>query len=159
MRAEAVARADVSSERPRGSPGYWLVVGCDGAGEALILHPRPRGETLPVFGSREDAGAFLAGTFLRAMGAFGGGLTARPIAAQVLASLLSGPLSGVGSVALDPIPGVGSAAVLDLISVDRESFVGHLKDGRADWGHGAGRHVRAGELAADSRFPCWRCSV
>ena len=156
---EAVARAGVSSERPRGSPDYWLIVGCDGAGEALTLHPRTRGETLPVFGSREDAGAFLAGTFLRSLGTFGGGLTVRPIAAQALASLLSGPLSGVGTVALDPIPGVGSAAVLDLISVDRESFVEHLKDGRADGEDGAGRNARAEELAADSRLSCWRCSV
>jgi len=96
----------------------------------LTLHSRLRGETLPVFGSEEDAGAFLAGTFLRPMGAFGDGLTARRVAVQDLASLLSGRLSGVGTVALDPTPGADTAAVIDLVSTDRVSFVESLMAGR-----------------------------
>jgi len=91
----------------------------------LTLHSRIRGETLPVFGSEEDAGVFL-----RPMGAFGGGLAARPIAAQDLASLLSGRLSGVGTVALDPTPGANLGAAMCLISTDRESFVESLTEGR-----------------------------
>src|SRR5918998_67075 len=129
MQREALARAGVSNGRPQGSTSYWLIVGRGGAHGALTLHSRLRGETLPVFGSEEDAGAFLADTFLRPMGAFGGGLTARRVAAQDLASLLSGRLSGVGTVALDPTPGADTAAVIDLVSTDRESFVESLTGG------------------------------
>ena len=115
----------MSSERPRRSASYWLIVGQDGTRKALTLHSRLRGEILPVFGSEEDAGMFLT-----PLGAFGGGFTPRPIAAEDLASLLWGPLSSVGTVALDLTPGVDTAAVLDLISTDRERFVEYLTDER-----------------------------
>ncbi len=105
------------------------LVGQDRVRKVLTLHSRLRGEILPVFGSEEDAGMFLT-----PLGAFGGGLTPRPIAAEDLASLLWGPLSSVGTVALDPTPGVDTAAVLDLISTDRESFVEYLSNERATAG-------------------------
>ena len=134
MQGETVTRAGVSNEQPCELTSYWLIVGRGGTRGVLTLRSRLRGETLPVFGSREDAGAFLAGAFLRPMGTFGDGLTARQIAAQDLASLLSGRLSGVGTVALDPTPGADTAAVIDLISTDRESFVESLTEGRGTMG-------------------------
>ena len=139
MQRELAVRAHVSTERPRRSASYWLIVGQDGTRKALTLHSRLRGEILPVFGSEEDAGMFLT-----PLGAFGGGFTPRPIAAEDLASLLWGPLSSVGTVALDPTPGVDTAAVLDLISTDRESFVEYLTDERATAG------ARPGGAAKDA---------
>ena len=44
------------------------------------------------------------------------------MAVEGLISLLSGPLSGVERVALDPAPGMDADAMLELISVGRESF-------------------------------------
>lgn len=129
MQREVAVRAHVSSERPRRSASYWLIVGQDGTRRVLTLHSRLRGEIMPVFGSEEDAGMFLT-----PLGAFGGGFTPKPIVAEDLASLLWDPLSSVGTVALDPTPGVDTAAVLDLISTDRESFVEYLTEERATAG-------------------------
>lgn len=129
MQREVALRAHVSTERPRRSASYWLIVGQDGTRRVLTLHSRLRGEILPVFGSEEDAGMFLT-----PLGAFGGGFTPKPIVAEDLASLLWDPLSSVGTVALDPTPGVDTAAVLDLISTDRESFVEYLTEERATAG-------------------------
>ncbi len=132
MQREAAAGAGVSSERPFGSGKYWLIVNRSGGRKnALTLHSRPRGEILPIFGSEEDAG-----TFLTLLGAFGGVFAARPIAAEDLASLLWGPLSGVGTVALDPMPGADMAATLSLISTDRDSFAENLT-GERTTGSGA----------------------
>lgn len=156
MQREVAARAQVSSERPRRSAGYWLIVGQDGTRKVLTLNSRLRGEILPVFGSEEDAGMFLT-----PLGAFGGGFTPRPIAAEDLASQLWGPLSSVGTVALDPTPGVDPAAVFDLISTDRESFVEHLTEERVTagaWPGGAARVRRERrfglEVQRAARGPC-----
>jgi hypothetical protein len=129
MQREVALRAHVSTERPRRSASYWLILGQAKPRKVLTLHSRLRGEILPVFGSEEDAD-----TFLTPLGAVGGGFTPRPIAAEDLASLLRGPLSSVGTVALDPTPEVDTATVLDLISTDRESFVEYLTNGRATAG-------------------------
>ena len=139
MLKEVAIIAGVSSRRPHRSARYWLIVGQDGTRKALTMHSRLRGEILPVFGSEADAGMFLS-----PLGAFGGGFTPRPIAAEDLASLLWGSLSSVGTVALDPMPGVDTAAVLDLISTDRESFVEYLTDERATAG------ARPGGAAKDA---------
>ena len=121
--------AGVTHGRPHGPASYWLIVGGEGARKTLTLHSGLRGEILPVFGSEEDAGVFLM-----PLGAFGGGFAARPIAAEDLASLLRGPLSSVGTVALDPAPGMDTAATLDLVSTDRQSFAEDLTDGRVTAG-------------------------
>jgi hypothetical protein len=156
MQREVAVRAHVSSERPRRSGSYWLIVGQDGTRKVLTLHSRLRGEILPVFGSDEDAGMFLT-----PLGAFGGGFTPQAIAAEDLASLLWGPLSSVGTVALDPTTGVDPAAALDLISTDRESFVEHLTKERATAGAWPGeaarvrRERRLGrEVQRAARGPC-----
>ena len=133
MRRGAATCAGVSNERPRGSENYWLIVSRDGArSRALTLHSIPRGEILPVFGSEEDVSMFLT-----PLGAFGGGFMARPIAAEDLASLLWGPLSSVETVALDPTSGVDTAAVLDLVSTNRKSFVDNLSGERTLAGRGS----------------------
>ena len=133
MRREASVGSDISHERPRGSERYWLVVGRDGArSKTLTLHSRPHGEILPVFGSEEDVSMFLT-----PLGAFGGGFMARLIAAEDLASLLWGPLSSVETVALDPTSGVDTAAVLDLVSTNRKSFVDNLSGERTLAGRGS----------------------
>jgi hypothetical protein len=112
---------------PRGSTGYWLIVGRGGTRQALVLSARPRGGILPIFGSEEEAG-----TYLRSLGALGGGYATLPIAPEDLASLLSGPLSGIESVALDPMPGTDAfaGAFLDLVSTGRKGFVESLTDKR-----------------------------
>jgi hypothetical protein len=137
MQREVALRAHVSSERPRGSASYWLIVGQAKPRKTLTLHSRLRGEILPVFGSEEDAD-----TFLKPLGAFVSGFTARPIAAEDLASVLWGPLCSVGTVALDPPPGLDTAAVLDLVSTDRQSFVEYLTEERATAGAWPGRAAR-----------------
>ena len=81
---------------------------------------------LPVFGFEEEAELFLA------LGAAEGTKSgdrwiARETAAGELASLLLGPLSGVGRVALDPLlPGGLGRTVAGLVSADREGFVERL---------------------------------
>lgn len=83
----------------------------------LTLYSELRGEILPVFGSEEDAD-----TYLMLLKAIGGGLEARYMAVEGLIWLLSGPLSGVERVALDPTPEMDADAMLESISVGREGF-------------------------------------
>ena len=148
MPREVAVRAHGSTEPPRRSAGYWLIVGNAKRRKVLTLHSGLRGDTLPVFGSEEDAYAFLT-----PLAAVDGGFTPRPIASEDLASLLWGPLSGVGTVALDPTPEVDTAAALDLISTDRVSFVAYLTENRAT------AAARPGEaapplVANESHEPC-----
>lgn len=97
---------------------YWLIVEREDVSRALPLCSERRRETLPVFSSEEDAGAFLE--FSRDVA---GGLVPRRVAAKELVTLLSGLLRGIGRVALDPTPEMEADVMLELVSVDRERFV------------------------------------
>ncbi len=81
---------------------------------------------VPVFSFGEEAELFLR--FGAGEGAEPGGRwLVRQTAPGELASLLLGPLSGAGRVALDPLPGrLGGGAFLGLVSVRREDFVARL---------------------------------
>ncbi|MDP9479376.1 MAG: hypothetical protein M3R38_27510 [Actinomycetota bacterium] len=87
------------------SPSWWLIVGGEsGLAEVLALKLAGGEEVLAVFSFEEEAELFLR------LGAGGGGSprrgwVARETGAGELASLLLGQLSGVGRVALDPLPG------------------------------------------------------
>ena len=97
---------------------HWLIVGRKDVSKALTLCSERCRETLPVFSSGEDAGAFLA--FLSDVA---GGLVPRRVTAKELVTLLSGLLRGIGRVALDPTPEMEADVMLELVSVDRERFV------------------------------------
>ena len=79
------------------------------------------GRMLPAFSGEGEAEMFLW------LGdAFGGGWHVRETSSGELVSLLSGPCAGVGSIALDPSPGMAEAGTIDLVSVDRKRFVGRI---------------------------------
>lgn len=100
----------------------------DGEGgfvEVLALRFAGGEEVLPVFSFKEEAELFLwlgAGCG----GSLGRGWVSRETGAEELASLLLGPLSGVGRVALDPLPGWFSEALVGLLSVRRQEFLARL---------------------------------
>lgn len=109
-------------ERP-----YWLIVSHErGFLEVLALELADGERAVPVFSFGEEAELFLA---LGGLGAAEGDETGdrwlvRETAPGELASLLLGPLSGAGRVALDPLPGrLGGKAFLGLVSADREDFL------------------------------------
>lgn len=120
---------DASSQRRHGSANYWLVVDRGEARKALAPHSGPQGETLPILGSREDTIAFLI-----PLGTFGGEFVPRPVAVEAPSSLLTGPLSGVGTVALDLALTEDTAAFLELVSIDRETFVDRVMNERVSAG-------------------------
>lgn len=105
-----------------------LVDGESGFVEVMALRLAGGEEVLPVFSFEEEAELFLW------LGAGSGrsawrGWKIRETGAEELASLLLGPLSSVGRVALDPLPGWVSEAVLGLVSVGRREFVTRLLPG------------------------------
>ncbi len=90
--------------------------------EVMALRLAGGERVVPVFGFEEEAELFLRfGT-----GPAEGRWLVRETGAGELASLLLGPLSGVGRVALDPLPGGLVRAVVGLVSTDREGFVARL---------------------------------
>src|SRR5919112_4290719 len=99
---------------------WWLLAkdGDFGAGK-LVAHCDGE-KALPVFSGEGEAEMFV---WLG--GAFEDGWRVRESSAGELVSILYGPCAGVGSVALDPSPGV-EAEMLDLISVSRTRFVGRI---------------------------------
>ena len=97
----------------------------------VVVHGDER--ALPVFSGEGEAEMFV---WLG--GAFEDGWRVRESSSGELVSILYGPCASVGSVALDPSPGI-EAEMLDLISVSRARFVG--------WIVGAPR-VRDGERIA-----------
>jgi hypothetical protein len=108
--------------RRRGRP-WWLIVS-HGGGFLEVLADGER--AVPVFSFEEEAELFLS--FGAAEGAKPGDRwLVRQTAPGELASLLLGPLSDVGRVALDPLPRrSGGGAFLGLVSTDREGFVARL---------------------------------
>lgn len=124
--------------RRRGRP-WWLIASHEGGFlEVLVLWLAGGERAVAVFSFEEEAELFLR---------FGAGEGAEPgdrwvvrqTAPGELASLLVGPLSDAGRVALDPLPGrLGGGAFLGLVSTDRERFVAGLLAA------GGGRSARRG---------------
>jgi hypothetical protein len=121
----------VTAEGRVRSPSWWLIVdGESGFLEVLALKLGGGEEVLAVFGFEEEAELFLR------LGAGGDGppsrrgWVARETGAGELASLLLGPLSGVGGVVLDPLPGWLGGSLVGLPSIRRQDFVARLLIGR-----------------------------
>ncbi len=111
--------------RPRRT-SWWLIVKHEGdILEAMALRLAGGEEVLPVFSFEEEAELFLGLGMAEDTKPEGRWLV-RETGAGELASLLRGPLSGVGRVALDPLPGGRGRAVAGLVSTDREGFVERL---------------------------------
>ena len=107
----------------------WLIVRDDvgdegGTPEVLTLGAEGgagRGEkTLPVFSFEEEALLFLR------LSGLADGWRASMSGIADLASVLAGPCSDAGRVALDPIPERGRRRPHDLVSLPREAFVALL---------------------------------
>ena len=106
-------------DRKRGT--FW-VLARDGDVDLMTLSDGSGGEALPVFGFEQEAKLYL-----RLLGREGEwGLQETTVGK--LAPLLRGPLSGVGMVALDPVPeGVNSSGPLDVAWPSREDFLGAFR--------------------------------
>ena len=100
---------------------FWLVVEeGEGRPEALTLGLPDGGEALAVFCHPEEAEMFLW------FEAAGRGWRTAEASAPKLASVLLGPRSGVGRVALDPSPAILTGGLLNLVTVGRERFLNRL---------------------------------
>ena len=99
---------------------WWLLVKDGGSGAEVLVVGHGDEQALPVFSGEGEAEMFV---WLG--GAFEDGWRVRESSAGELLSILYGPCAGVGSVALDPSPGI-DAEMLDLNCVSRGRFVGRI---------------------------------
>ncbi len=105
------------NERPSGS-AFWLIF----ADEHQLMHPLTvalpgGGEALAVFSSEEEAEMFLW------LGKYEGGWRTRETSTGEVISLLYGPCSEAGSVALDPFPEMLADGLTGLVALDRWRFL------------------------------------
>jgi hypothetical protein len=103
--------------RPPGS-AFWLIF----ADEHQMMHPATvdlpgGGEALAVFSSEEEAEMFLW------LGMEGDGWRTRKTSAGEVISLLYGPCSETGSVALDPFPEMLADGLTGPVALDRLRFL------------------------------------
>ena len=99
---------------------FWLIVNYQfGRMEVLRINLASGEEALPVFSFEDEARMFLE------LGA-SDGWRVRETAAGELTSVLFGPCAGVRRVALDPLPGPDAAALVGLVSMEREAFMESL---------------------------------
>lgn len=104
-------------ERSSGST-FWLIF-ADGH---QLMHPVTvalpgGGEALAVFSSEEEAEMFLW------LGKYEGGWRTRETSTGEVISLLYGPCSEAGSVALDPFPEMLADGLTGLVALDRGRFL------------------------------------
>ena len=126
----------------------WLIANLtDGKMEVFTLDSGGD-RVLPVFSFRDEAEMYVRlqlGT---------PGWEPRVSSPGEIVSVLYGPLSDVARVALDPLPEVCGASVLELLCVRREAFVLSLLGGGTSGasagasGHGAGVSARRARTAA-----------
>lgn len=126
MTSRAVPAEARFGARRRGRP-WWLIVSPKGGFlEVLVLKLADGERMVPVFSFGEEAEMFL-GLGATEDAETGDRWLVRETAPGELVSLLLGPLSGAGRVALDPLPGrLGGEAFLGLVSADREDFLASL---------------------------------
>lgn len=101
---------------------YWLIVKNERERTEMLTIERGGWDALPVFSFREEAEMFLS------LGTLGAVWSIRRTTAGELVSTLTGPCSGVGSVALDPMPGLICRGMADLVSLSRERFLYRLSE-------------------------------
>jgi hypothetical protein len=109
-------------KRSRAAPRpLWLIVKHDNDQVSVLTIQRGSDrEALPVFSFEEEAETFLW------LGRPGTCWRARETAAGELVSVLYGPCTSVKKVALDPLPIVDAATMVDLVSLSRERFLQSL---------------------------------
>ena len=120
MTEEKMARPDHRPPGTRPASRWWLLVRGDGSGMEVFVVDRGGERAVLVFSGEGEAEMFV---WLG--GAFEDGWWVRETSAGELVSLLYGPCAGVGSVALDPSPGM-EPHKLGLLSVSRGRFVGRI---------------------------------
>ncbi len=103
----------------------WLIVKHENSRMAVLTVDDCGGETLPVFSYEEEAEAYL---WLAGQAEVG--WRARKTTAGELISVLYGPCAGAKKVALDPLPAVGGATMVERVSLGRERFMQSLMNRR-----------------------------
>jgi hypothetical protein len=94
--------------------------------EVLTIDPDVEGSFLAVFSFEEEAEAFL-GLLVDGEENRKGWRSEQKKAGE-LVSVLLGPCAGVERVALDPLPLPAGRAMLPLVSVSRDTFLGYLSE-------------------------------
>jgi hypothetical protein len=100
-------------------PKWWVLAKEEGCGVEVLTTEAFGEEALAVFGFEEEAEMFscLGG---------GSGWQAKETSPGELVSLLCGPYARVGTVVVDPLPGVCGARAVRSLCVGRAGFVGVL---------------------------------
>lgn len=100
---------------PARTPWYWLLAGDRVSGLEVFTERTAEGRViLPVFGSEEDARAYLAGS---------GPWRPRKTSRGEIVSVLMGVCREAGWVTLDPPPGMVAEETLRLFGVSRDGFL------------------------------------
>jgi hypothetical protein len=136
-----VKNAKLLQQAPRRcpSPTFWLVVRHENRHIEVLMVGCSGEQALPVFSGEGEAEMFV---WLR--GAFEDDWRVRQTSAGELVSILYGPCTGVGSVALDPSPEM-AAETIRQVSVRRERFVSWIVDSPCSFSSGASsRHQARG---------------
>ena len=105
----------------------WIIISYQNKRmEVLTIDPDVEGSYLAVFSFEEEAEAFL-GLLLDGEEDRKGWRSEQKKAGE-LVSVLLGPCAGVERVALDPLPLPVGRAMLPLVSVSRDAFLGYLSE-------------------------------
>ena len=105
----------------------WIIISYQNKRmEVLTIDPYAEGDSLAVFSFEEEAEAFL-GLLLDGEEDRKGWRSEQKKAGE-LVSVLLGPCAGVERVALDPLPLPVGRAMLPLVSVSRDAFLGYLSE-------------------------------
>ena len=105
----------------------WIIISYQNKRmEVLTIDPYLEGDSLAVFSFEEEAEAFL-GLLLDGEEDRKGWRSEQKKAGE-LVSVLLGPCAGVERVALDPLPVPVGRAMLPLVSVSRDAFLGYLSE-------------------------------
>jgi hypothetical protein len=112
-----------TAEGTKRRPRWWLLAKTERGRVEFLTTARDEdgGETLLVFGYEEEAEMFL-----HLSGYGDDGWSARESSSGEIVSVLCGPCSGAGSVALDPLPRMVTDETLYLVWMGRECFLGRL---------------------------------
>lgn len=119
IKGETEVMAPVAGSASGSSSRYWLIAKTDnGWTEALTIDLNGQ-ETIPIFSFPEEAELYIRFETWH-------GWSVRETSTGELASLLSGPYSGVEMVALDPLPEICDEGMTYLVSVRSKDFVRRL---------------------------------
>lgn len=110
---------------PKGGTPRWLIADLSGSNMDVFTIEDGGERVLPIFSFRDEAEMYVRLQVAPPPGSPPGAPSWEPRASSPgeIVSVLYGPLSDVTKVALDPLPEVCGASVLDLLCVRREAFV------------------------------------